>query len=415
MLLGKLCHLGRLQKFPCLVTSPSLIPKHYSHVTKVLSSSCLVPYSNSRTTKPVLLPPRVPAPSWRTIVLNNHNKTNLLQTKNTLTPTNQRTLKIAESLVGSTPQGVQPYLQLMRMDKPIGTWLLFWPCGWSLALAAQPGCLPDTALLAIFGAGAFVMRGAGCTINDMWDRNIDRLVERTKDRPITSGQISMFDSLVFLGGQLGLGLLILLQLNLHTVLLGASVMGLVVLYPLMKRFTHYPQFVLGLAFNWGAVMGWSAVHDACNWPVCFSLYLAGISWTMIYDTIYAHQDKYDDVIIGMRSTAIKFGSQTPVCLGCFATMMVSSLAYTGYLCHLAAPYYASVAAIAAHLSHQIYTLDIDNREDCASKFRSNRHIGLLLFLGIVAGTYMKEEDVECETVIMEDVGKLLIPKLAAEE
>merc|ERR550519_1200418 len=187
------------------------------------------------------------------------------------------------------------------------------------------------------------------------------------------------------------------------------------LYPLMKRFTHYPQFVLGLAFNWGAVMGWSAVHNACNWPVCLSLYLAGISWTMNYDTIYAHQDKYDDVIIGMRSTAIKFGSQTPVCLGCFATLMVSSLAYTGYLCHLAMPYYASVAAIAAHLSHQIYTLDIDDREDCANKFRSNRHVGLLLFLGIVSGTYMKEEDVESESVIIEDVGKLLIPRLEAEE
>jgi len=347
-------------------------------------------------------------------MLNNNKRSNLPLTKNDAA-NSPRTLKIAETLVSKTPVGVQPYLKLIRMDKPIGTWLLFWPCGWSLALAAPAGCLPDLALLSVFASGAFIMRGAGCTINDMWDKNIDRLVERTKDRPITSGQISMFDSLVFLGGQLGLGLLILLQLNLHSVLLGASVMGLVVLYPLMKRFTHYPQFVLGMAFNWGAVMGWSAVHDACNWPVCLSLYLAGISWTMIYDTIYAHQDKYDDIIIGMGSTAIKFGSQTPVCLGCFATLMVSSLAYTGLLCNQTLPYFASVAAIAAHLSHQIFTLDIDNREDCAKKFRSNRHVGLLLFFGIVSGTYMKVDDVESESVMMEDVGKLLIPSLKAKE
>ena len=133
------------------------------------------------------------------------------------------------------------------------------------------------------------MRGAGCTINDMWDRNIDRLVDRTRDRPITSGQVGLFDALVYTGVQLSLGLLVLLQLNWYSVLLGAASMGLVVTYPLMKRFTYYPQFVLGLAFNWGALVGWSAVRGDCDWEVVLPLYMAGISWTMIYDTIYAHQ------------------------------------------------------------------------------------------------------------------------------
>jgi len=320
-------------------------------------------------------------------------------------------IKIAESLVNAMPYGMQPYLKLMRIDKPIGTWLLFWPCGWSLGLATSAGSLPDPYLFSLFATGAFIMRGAGCTINDMWDRNLDSAVERTRDRPITSGRVSLFDALVFLGGQLGLGLLILLQLNLTSVLLGVSVMGLVVTYPLMKRFTYYPQFVLGMAFNWGAILGWSAVHDYCNLPVCLSLYVAGISWTMIYDTIYAHQDKYDDVIVGIKSTAIKFGEQTPVCLGCFATLMMSSLVCTGWLCQQTLPFYASVAAIGVHLSHQLYTLDIDNREDCAKKFQSNRWIGLLLFLGIVSGTYMKEETKEEETTTSQETNIPILARL----
>jgi 4-hydroxybenzoate polyprenyltransferase len=222
----------------------------------------------------------------------------------------------------------------------------------------------------------------------------------------------MFEALVFLGGQLGVGLLILLQLNGISVLLGASAMGIVVTYPLMKRFTYYPQFVLGLAFNWGAILGWSSVHGDLSLSVCLPLYIAGISWTMIYDTIYAHQDKYDDVIIGIKSTAIKFGSQTPVCLGCFGTLMVSCLSYTGWLCGQTLPFYTSIAAIAAHLAHQVYTLDIDNREDCAKKFQSNRWVGLLLFLGIVSGTYMKEQD---EPVILDEVSVENITRIVSQQ
>jgi len=314
-----------------------------------------------------------------------------------------RPLRVAASLVAKLPPSIQPYLKLARLDKPIGSWLLFWPCGWSLCLATPAGHFPDLHLLAVFGAGALVMRGAGCTINDMWDRNIDKAVERTKDRPITSGQVTMFDALVFLGGQLGLGLLILLELNWYSVLLGAASMGLVVTYPVMKRFTYYPQFVLGLAFNWGALLGWSAINGTCNWSIVLPLYAAGISWTMIYDTIYAHQDKHDDVIIGMKSTAIKFGDQTPVCLSCFATTMLSCLAYCGWSTGQTWPYYGALAAVGGHLAHQISTLDINNREDCAAKFVSNRWVGLGVFLGLLTGTLVKENEQVPEPINVQEV------------
>jgi len=304
----------------------------------------------------------------------------------------KRQLKIASNVVDSFPSPAKPFLKLARLDKPIGTWLLFWPCGWSICLATPAGQLPDIQMLALFGVGALVMRGAGCTINDMWDRNIDKAVERTRDRPITSGKVSMFDALVFLGGQLGIGLLVLLQLNWYSVLLGASSMGLVVTYPLMKRFTYYPQFVLGLAFNWGALLGWSAISGSCNWSVLLPLYAAGISWTMIYDTIYAHQDKYDDVILGVKSTAIKFGDQTPVCLSCFATTMISCLTYSGWATGQTWPFYLSLMGVGGHIAHQIRTLNINDRDDCARKFVSNRWVGLGVFLGLLTGTLLKEDE-----------------------
>eukprot|EP00095_Tigriopus_kingsejongensis_P007364 maker-scaffold1571_size35388-snap-gene-0.5 protein:Tk07364 transcript:maker-scaffold1571_size35388-snap-gene-0.5-mRNA-1 annotation:"4-hydroxybenzoate mitochondrial" len=304
--------------------------------------------------------------------------------------TRNHSLKVAEVVVGNAPSLMQPYLRLMRMDRPIGSWLLFWPCGWSIGLATAPGTLPDLRLLALFGAGAFVMRGAGCTINDMWDRDIDNKVERTRSRPLTSGQLSMVDAVMFLGGQLGLGLLVLLNLNWYSVILGASSMGLVVLYPVMKRFTYWPQLVLGLAFNWGTLLGWSAVQGSCDWSVCAPLYVAGISWTIIYDTIYAHQDKYDDLVLGIKSTALKFGDHTKQWLTAFSTAMISSLVLSGTACDQTWPYYTAVAAISLHLTRQIYTLDINDPSDCAKKFVSNRRVGLVLFLGVLLGTYLKE-------------------------
>ena len=194
------------------------------------------------------------------------------------------------------PQVLKPYAKLARVDRPIGTMLLLWPCWWSIGLAAPAAAAAAATaaatadfspthlggLVGLFGVGAFVMRGAGCTINDMWDRKFDAQVERTLNRPLASGAITPFQALVFLGGQLTCGLFVLLQLNTYSVLLGASSLSLVILYPLMKRYTHFPQLVLGLTFNWGALLGWAAVHGSCDWHVVLPLYGAGVAWTLMY-------------------------------------------------------------------------------------------------------------------------------------
>ncbi|XP_071846482.1 4-hydroxybenzoate polyprenyltransferase, mitochondrial-like isoform X1 [Apostichopus japonicus] len=293
------------------------------------------------------------------------------------------------SLVDGAPKKMQPYLKLMRLDKPIGSWLLYWPGAWSIALAAQPGQFPDLSLLALFGVGALIMRGAGCTINDMWDKDFDKSVERTKNRPLAAGDITPFQALVFLGGQLSLGLAVLLSLNWYSVILGASSMLFVVTYPLMKRITYWPQAVLGLTFNWGALLGWAAVKGSCDWGVVLPLYVAGVSWTLVYDTIYGHQDKDDDLMIGLKSTSILLGDRTKIWLTGFSFTMVSSLVLTGYMSDQTVPYYIATALIAAHLGVQIGTLNINDPEDCWKKFRSNNRVGAILFAGIVAGSLAK--------------------------
>ncbi|XP_071452805.1 4-hydroxybenzoate polyprenyltransferase, mitochondrial [Hetaerina americana] len=300
----------------------------------------------------------------------------------------------AEHVVNSSPPKLQPYMKLMRLDRPIGTWLLFWPCGWSIAMSAFPGSLPDITMLALFGAGAIVMRGAGCTINDMWDKDIDKQVARSKNRPLVIGALSQSDALVFLAGQLGLGLLILLQLNWYSVILGASSLGLVVIYPLMKRVTHWPQLILGMTFNWGALLGWSAVQGSCDWSVCLPLYISGVCWTIVYDTIYAHQDKTDDIMLGIKSTAIKFGDNTKYWLSGFGSTMVMGLIAAGLQSNQTLPYYVAISLVGGHLAKQLLTLDINSPEDCSKKFISNQRVGLILFLGIVLGTLLKEETKE---------------------
>lgn len=277
----------------------------------------------------------------------------------------------------------------MRLDKPIGTWLLYLPCTWSIALAADPGCLPDLAMLMLFGTGAVLMRGAGCTINDMWDKDFDKKVTRTASRPIASGEISQLQALSFLGVQLTSALAVLLSLNYYSIALGAASLSLVVSYPLMKRITYWPQIMLGFAFNWGALLGWSAVKGSCDWSVCLPLYFSGVMWTLVYDTIYAHQDKADDVLVGVKSTALRFGEQTKLWLSGFTGAMLGGLVLTGVNAQQTLPYYAAVSMAALHLSRQIYTLDINKPEDCWKKFVSNRNLGLLLFLGIVIGNLWK--------------------------
>ncbi|XP_037114649.1 4-hydroxybenzoate polyprenyltransferase, mitochondrial [Syngnathus acus] len=296
----------------------------------------------------------------------------------------------AATIVNASPAPVQPYLRLMRLDKPIGTWLLYLPCTWSIALAAEPGCLPDLGMLALFGTGALLMRGAGCTVNDMWDKDFDKKVARTATRPIACGDISRLQALVFLGGQLSLALGVLLCLNYYSIALGAASLSLVLTYPLMKRITYWPQLVLGLTFNWGALLGWAAVRGVCDWSVCLPLYFSGVMWTLIYDTIYAHQDKEDDIKVGVKSTALRFGEQTKPWLSGFTAAMMAGLVTAGIHAEQTGPYYAILAAVTVHLARQISTLDIDKPEDCWKKFASNRNLGLLLLLGIIAGNLWKE-------------------------
>eukprot|EP00942_MAST-04A_sp_MAST-4A-sp1_P009995 g9995.t1 len=286
------------------------------------------------------------------------------------------------------PDQTIPYLKLIRIDRPIGTMLLLWPCTWSISLAAtQSHTLPDLKLMAIFGIGAFVMRGAGCTINDMWDKDFDKNVERTKNRPLASGRIAPFQALTVLGGQLSLGLGVLLQLNNYCLLLGASSLILVGSYPYFKRITHYPQAVLGLAFNWGALLGWAAVHGSCDWSVVLPLYTAGISWTMIYDTWYAHQDKEDDKKLGLKSTAIAWGNDTKKIAMLYSTTMVAGLGIAGYNAGLgeSIPFHVGLLTTIGHLAWQISTADLDDRINLNNKFRSNNILGGVIFSSIVCG------------------------------
>ncbi|KAF8060498.1 histidine--tRNA ligase [Scenedesmus sp. PABB004] len=292
------------------------------------------------------------------------------------------------------PAAAQPYAQLMRLDKPIGSWLLAWPGLWSIALAAPPGHLPDPWLTALFGVGAVVrrapgratpvMRGAGCTINDLWDRDIDARVARTAGRPLASGALSPAAALAALGAQLGAGLCVLLQLNGTTQALGVASLGLVVAYPLMKRFTHWPQAFLGLTMNYGAIMGYAAAAGTPDWAVVAPLYAAGVCWTLVYDTIYAHQDKADDVAVGVKSTALLFGDRTKAWAAGFATAQAAALTAAGAAAGCGPALFAAVAAGAAHQAWQVWTVDLDDGPDCNAKFVSNAWYGAIIYAGLVA-------------------------------
>eukprot|EP01018_Ginkgo_biloba_P010589 Gb_40801 [translate_table: standard] len=283
------------------------------------------------------------------------------------------------------PKWLAPYAHLSRLDKPIGTWLLAWPCMWSIALAAPAGSLPDYKMLSLFGLGAVLLRGAGCTVNDLLDRDIDGKVQRTKFRPIACGTLTPFQGLSFLGFQLLLGLGVLLQLNNFSRILGASSLLLVASYPLMKRFTFWPQAYLGLTFNWGALLGWAAIKGSLDLGIVLPLYASGIYWTLVYDTIYAHQDKEDDLIVGIKSTALRFGDQTKNWISGFGVACISSLALSGFNAGLGWPFYIGITTAASHLAWQILTVDISNRVDCNRKFVSNKWFGALVFSGILLG------------------------------
>jgi 4-hydroxybenzoate polyprenyltransferase len=335
------------------------------------------------------------------------------------------------TLISHLPRSFQPYARLSRVDKPIGTLLLLYPCLWSTVLATSSSStssavvpmMTDSTILAIitdsssspiasststtvllstlslcslFTIGSFIMRSAGCTINDMWDYNYDKSVSRTKHRPLASGELTHREAFVYLGVQLSLGAGVLLSLpNVEQCFIwGVSALPLVVTYPLMKRYTDYPQLVLGATFNWGAIMGYVAVHGTVNWYVVGPLYTGCVAWTVIYDTLYAHQDKVDDAKIGLKSTALSFGEfgTKPILTAC-ALVAWGGWSLAGYNAGLGNVldmpyYYVGISAAGTHLLWQIYTADLNDVDNLSYRFRSNNVVGGIVLASCIAGNVM---------------------------
>ncbi len=280
------------------------------------------------------------------------------------------------------PASARPYLRLARLDRPIGTWLLLFPCWWGIAMAS-PGW-PSLWLMLLFGLGAVVMRGAGCTYNDIVDRDFDGRVARTADRPIPSGAVSVRQAVAFMVAQALVGFVILLQLGSTAIWLGVLSLVLIAIYPLMKRVTWWPQFFLGLAFNWGALMGPAAVLNAVpGWAI--ALYIGGIFWTLGYDTIYAHQDKEDDALIGVKSSARRLGERTRPALFFFYAAAVLLFGVAGRLAGLSGSFYGLLAAGGVQFAWQAARIDLNDPVDCLAMFKSNRLFGWLVLAAAIAG------------------------------
>jgi len=288
------------------------------------------------------------------------------------------------------PLWSRPYLRLSRLDRPIGSWLLLMPCWWSAALAA--GVAHNVSRLALtvalFFIGAFAMRGAGCTWNDITDRDLDARVERTRSRPIPAGQVSVAQAVVFLVAQALAGLVVLLQFNRFAIAIGIASLAIVAIYPFMKRITYWPQVVLGLAFSWGALMGFAVTCGRID-ATALVLYAGSIAWVIGYDTIYAHQDTEDDALIGIKSTALLFGDRTRPALAIFYGLAVVLI---GVALHLAGARWSAwigLAAFAAHLVWQIARIEIGDPALCLRLFKSNRDAGLLLFAGLLVDAWLR--------------------------
>ncbi len=285
-------------------------------------------------------------------------------------------------LIRWAPRAARPYLKLARVDRPIGTWLLLLPGWWSIALASDGRV--DAATVLLFAIGALAMRGAGCTVNDLWDRDIDAKVARTAMRPIASGEVSVGRAFAFLGFQALIGFLVLIQFNGFAVGLGVLSLALIAVYPLMKRFTYWPQAFLGLTFNWGALLGWAAVTGGLSWAAVL-LYAAGVFWTLGYDTIYAHQDKDDDVLVGVKSSAIRLGASTKPALVVFFAAAVVLMLLAGAAADARWPYFLCVLLGVPMFAWQVSTLDMRDPDNCLARFKSNRDVGLLIAFGAFLG------------------------------
>jgi 4-hydroxybenzoate polyprenyltransferase len=283
------------------------------------------------------------------------------------------------------PPATRPYLRMMRADRPIGTWLLLIPCWWGAALAAGAAgmAMPNLWHLALFALGAFVMRGAGCVWNDVTDRDIDAQVARTRSRPIPSGQVSVPQALAFMVALALIGLAVLVQFNTATILIGIASLAVVGAYPFMKRVTHFPQVVLGFAFNWGCLVGWTAVHGELSLAPIL-LYLAGVAWTLGYDTIYALQDLEDDALVGVKSTARFFGQHVRTAIVVFYAASILLLGAALIAAGSAIPAFLGLLVFALMTGRIVARLDERNPASALIAFRKNRDSGLALFAGLAA-------------------------------
>jgi 4-hydroxybenzoate polyprenyltransferase len=287
------------------------------------------------------------------------------------------------------PRIAWPFAQLARWDRPVGWMLLMWPCWWGWALGANAdGAIPHPGQLALYLVGAVAMRGAGCTYNDIIDREIDEQVDRTASRPLPSGRVSVRAAWAFLVAQALAGLIVLLQFNTFAIITGIASLGIVALYPFMKRVTDWPQFVLGLAFSWGALMGWAGVFaDLSAAPIL--LYAATVLWVIGYDTIYAHQDREDDALVGVRSTARLFGERTKPALALLYGAMLALMAAAFWLAGTGWPAFAALGIAALHMARQIHVLDIQDGAQCLALFKSNTRIGWILFVGLLGSAVLR--------------------------
>jgi len=289
------------------------------------------------------------------------------------------------------PSRFHPYVRLARLDRPIGTWLLLLPCWWgiALALADNENRQPTdwwlaAAIATLFAFGALAMRGAGCTYNDIVDRDIDVQVARTALRPIPTGEVSLGQAWGFLGLQLAVGTIVLFSLNPVAILVGLGSVPIVLAYPFAKRLTHWPQAVLGLAFNWGVLVGFSALTETLSLSALL-LYAAGVAWTLGYDTIYAHQDREDDALVGVKSTALLFREASKRWVTGFYAAVMALIGASGLVAGLGPFFWLAFPVVAGHFVWQLAKLNIHDPDDCLAKFQSNRDVGLLvvvmLFLG----------------------------------
>ena len=302
----------------------------------------------------------------------------------------ERSKPVADAPVGNwadryAPEAARPYLRLARLDRPIGLWLLLLPCCWSVGLAevALERPYPNPWLLTLFAIGAIVMRAAGCAYNDYIDRDYDAQTARTTSRPIPSGQVTPAEALAFAAVCSFVGLIVLIQFNTYTIKLGMASLILVAVYPFLKRFTHWPQIALGLVFNWGALVGWSTVTGSLALPA-FLLYAGSVLWTMGYDTIYTHQDRETDLLLGLKSTAIRFGDDTMTWVGGLYAGAVLLWLLAGFFAGTHLIFFSAVVLVSLQMAWQVTTLDVSDPANCLRRFRSNRDVGLVMFLGLVA-------------------------------